>query len=167
MRVAAEVCPGELLHNTTAQDTRERPLNVSLKNNLVDFLEIDITIHGSTITDTVPRSMITTVALRLMTLKRAHLCGEGDDDGGGGDAAETAEGGGEERRVAASGGGDRVDPVERRLFGALQPKNSHSMLGRKTFPGALVGDGLRWRALRRRSSARIIIERGGDHVDCI
>ncbi|GJU87462.1 F-box/LRR-repeat protein 12 [Tanacetum coccineum] len=31
MRVAAEVCPGALLHNTTAQDTRERPLNVSFE----------------------------------------------------------------------------------------------------------------------------------------
>ncbi|GJY08279.1 hypothetical protein Tco_0375333 [Tanacetum coccineum] len=29
--VMAKICPGVLLHNTTAQDTRERPLNVSFE----------------------------------------------------------------------------------------------------------------------------------------
>ncbi|GKA00127.1 reverse transcriptase domain-containing protein [Tanacetum coccineum] len=29
--VAAEICPGALLHNTTTQDTKERPLNVSFE----------------------------------------------------------------------------------------------------------------------------------------
>ncbi|GJV18018.1 hypothetical protein Tco_1363341 [Tanacetum coccineum] len=29
--IAAEMCPGALLHNTTAQDSRERPLNVSFE----------------------------------------------------------------------------------------------------------------------------------------
>nr|GEV74125.1 hypothetical protein [Tanacetum cinerariifolium] len=42
IRADAEICPGELLHNTTAQDTRERPLNESFENDRMASTVVEV-----------------------------------------------------------------------------------------------------------------------------
>nr|GEY19600.1 zinc finger, CCHC-type [Tanacetum cinerariifolium] len=49
--VATKLCPGALLHNTIAQDMRERPLNVSFENTLTSVSAQDLLSTGTIFSD--------------------------------------------------------------------------------------------------------------------